>query len=93
MVMTPERFVSNNTAERQLVEKVEESFKKSKAIGDWDGGDTVKILVTGEYTPQLRDKIAARYEKAGWAKVEHATSSEQGERPGLTVFVFHLGGA
>jgi len=91
MVMTPERFMSNNTAAKQLVELMEAKFKEVKEEGKWDGSDKVRITIGGEYTPQLRDKVVERYEKAGWAKVEHGTSSEHGDKPGQTFFLFYLG--
>lgn len=93
MVMTPERFITNNSAAKQLVEMVEAQFKQVKEDGEWDGSSTVVIRVAGEFTPQLRDKVAERYTKAGWEKVDHHTSSEKGEKPGVTAFVFYLGGA
>lgn len=39
-----------------------------------------------EYSKSVRDEIARRYREAGWKYVIHRTSSENGERPGLTHF-------
>jgi hypothetical protein len=93
MVMTPERFMSNNAAAKQLVELVEAKFKEVKEAGSWDGSNAIEVAIDGEFTPQLRDKVVERYTKAGWPNVEHTTSSESGGKPGLTIFTFHLGGA
>jgi hypothetical protein len=42
-----------------------------------------------EYHIHVRDLIAKKYmEQQGWKYAYHITSSENGERPGLTVFTF-----
>lgn len=43
-------------------------------------------VLTKEYSKFVRDEIARRYREAGWKYVIHRTSSENGERPGLTHF-------
>lgn len=45
-------------------------------------------ILTREYPKHLRDEIAQKYRDSGWDFVEHRTSSELGERPGLTEFRF-----
>lgn len=47
-------------------------------------------ILYNEYAVMLRDAIAKRYLKAGWNYVYHCTSSENGERPGLTSFSFSM---
>lgn len=47
-------------------------------------------ILDNEYAVVLRDAIAKRYLKAGWNYVYHGTSSENGERPGLTSFTFSM---
>ena len=45
-------------------------------------------ILTKEYPKSIRDEIAQKYRDCGWNFVEHRTSSENGERPGLTEFRF-----
>jgi hypothetical protein len=45
-------------------------------------------ILTKEYPKSIRDEIAQKYRDVGWNFVEHRTSSESGERPGLTEFRF-----
>lgn len=50
--------------------------------------DYPEILLEGELDYSLRNKIAQEYIIAGWKCVAHQTTSENGERAGLTYFVF-----
>lgn len=43
-------------------------------------------MLTNEYPKSVRDEISRRYREAGWEYVTHSTSSEKGQRPGLTEF-------
>lgn len=45
-------------------------------------------ILTKEYPKSVRDEIAQKYRDAGWNFVGHRTSSENGERSGLTEFRF-----
>ena len=45
-------------------------------------------ILKGEYPKHIRDEVAQRYRDSGWEFVEHRTSSELGERPGITEFRF-----
>ena len=47
-----------------------------------------EVLLEGELDYSLRNKIAQEYIIAGWKCVAHQTTSENGERAGLTYFVF-----
>ena len=47
-----------------------------------------EVLLEGELDYPLRNKIAQEYIIAGWTCVAHQTTSENGERAGLTYFVF-----
>ena len=42
------------------------------------------IIIRGEYPRHKLDLIETKYKQAGWAKAICMTSSENGERPGLT---------
>lgn len=46
--------------------------------------------ITSELSRAVRDAIAKRYKLAGWKFVYHTTTSEKGERPGLTAFKFTM---
>lgn len=45
-----------------------------------------EAMLHKEYTQAVRNEVARRYREAGWKYVIHRTSSENGERPGLTHF-------
>lgn len=47
-----------------------------------------EAIIEGELPLDIRNQIALRYKNAGWNYVYHRTSSEGGERPGLTSFKF-----
>lgn len=49
-----------------------------------------QAIIDGEYPVAVRNQIAQKYKDAGWKYVYHQTSSENGERPGLTEFLFSL---
>lgn len=48
------------------------------------GRDEYSLVVPGEIPFSVRGSIISAYETAGWKKAEITTSSENGERPGLT---------
>lgn len=45
-----------------------------------------EAILGKEYTQAVRNEVAHKYREAGWKYVIHRTSSENGERPGLTHF-------
>ena len=47
-----------------------------------------EAVVNGDLSVEIRNKIGQKYKDAGWKYVYHRTSSENGERPGLTSFKF-----
>lgn len=49
-----------------------------------------QAIIDGEYPVEVRNIISTMYVKAGWNYVYHKTSSENGERPGLTQFYFSV---
>lgn len=90
MVMTPEKFLrGGKKLVTELTQKVAEKLKEAKAT--WHGEPQIKVVVSGEYIQPIRQKVVEKYESAGWNVAEHKTSSEAGENPGLTMFVFRLG--
>lgn len=49
----------------------------------------INVFLQKEYPVNVRDFIAKKYmEQHGWKYAYHITSTENGERPGLTVFTF-----
>ena len=46
-----------------------------------------EAILHTEYPISVRKVIAIRLYRAGWKYVYHMTSSENGERPGLTCFI------
>lgn len=48
----------------------------------------VELIIDGDYSIELRNIVSQCYIKAGWHVVYHRTSKENGERAGLTRFVF-----
>jgi len=66
------------------VEKaIDEQLIKNHTQHPWE-----EVLLDEEYAIEVRDTLAKRYVNAGWNYVYHQTSSENGERPGLTMFAF-----
>lgn len=68
---------------QDLVNKIEMEFLQNR-----DRETKFDVIVSGEWPKDERDDVAKRYEKAGWKKVTHRTSSENNERGGLTRFTF-----
>ena len=48
-----------------------------------------EIIIQSEYSKESRDYVVEEFKKVGWKKIEHKTSSENGERPSLTSFIFY----
>ena len=63
----------------EAVEKFEEKFKLEGKNQNY-----YHLVISGEYNRVVCDKIQLLYTKAGWKDVKCRTSSENGERPGLT---------
>ena len=53
-------------------------------LSEEKGQEYYHLVIVGEYNRATCDEIQNIYTKAGWAKVVCKTSSENGERPGLT---------
>lgn len=67
----------------KLEKDIDESIKSNHGDYDWE-----EALLDKEYPLSVRNEIGKRYMENGWKYVYHQTSSENGERPGLTLFVF-----
>ncbi|MDX1532609.1 MAG: hypothetical protein R3230_00195 [Nitrosopumilaceae archaeon] len=49
-----------------------------------DENGTIDVIVSGEPSQELRGALSKVYFDAGWKRVVISTSSDNGERPGLT---------
>lgn len=72
-----------NTDFEKLIEQIDESIKSYHGWWKWE-----EAIIPNEYPVSVRNEIAKRYKKTGWKFVYHQTSSENGERAGLTCFKF-----
>lgn len=66
-----------------LEQEIDKSIKDFHGFFPWE-----EAIILGEYSINIRNYIGKRYKNAGWKYVYHQTSSENGERPGLTSFKF-----
>lgn len=67
----------------ELETKIDEGIKNFHGWHPWE-----KAIIDGEYSLNVRNIIANKYKENGWDFVYHQTSSENGERAGLTCFIF-----
>lgn len=89
-MITPDELAQvepTTNGNKDIDELIEEIDAEIKANHLWYNMYDFAIL-TNEYPKQLRNEIAQRYKDSGWEFVDHRTSSELGERPGLTEFRF-----
>ena len=71
-----------------LISELEDKLNNKNRI-NYDNDNACIFLKHENYSKDIRDEIANLYVQKGWSKVEHMTSSENGERPGLTEFKFY----
>ena len=92
MTQMNERRISkvNVTTPKDMKSRTEELIWK--AISEFESKwrqeskdrDHYHVVITGEYPREVCDQVQSIYKEAGWAKTLCKTSSENGERPGLT---------
>lgn len=68
---------------KELIEKIDAQLMDYAVV---DGFNWKYIIVSPEYPVDVRNKVAREYIKAGWFRVYHHTTTENGERAGLTAF-------
>lgn len=68
---------------QELVYQIDESMKRFHEWYPWESA-----VIEGEPSVDVRNEIAIKYIQAGWNYVYHNTTSENGERAGLTGFEF-----
>ena len=84
----------------ELIEKREEAENIKKIEKDIDNQlletsliyeDKIEVILLREYSKKTRDIIAEKYKvEGGYSKVTHLTSSENGDKAGLTLFKFYF---
>ena len=78
-ITKPQEMTSGTSKVEEAVSKFEEQFAKDEKDQQY-----YHLVIVGEYNRQTCDEVQRIYTEAGWAKVECRTSSENGERGGLT---------
>lgn len=78
-ITTPEEMEGTDKLLEEAILKFENDFKREKK-----GSNYYHLLIIGEYNRKVCDKVQEYYTLAGWKNVVCKTSSENGERGGLT---------
>lgn len=78
-ITKPEQMTSGTSKVEEAVSKFEAQMLKEDKDEQY-----YHLVIVGEYNRQTCDEIEKIYSDGGWAKVKCKTSSENGERGGLT---------
>lgn len=78
-VTTPRDVEGGLSKLDEALSKIESKFRVEESDQNY-----YHIVIVGEYNRKVCDKIEQIYTEAGWTKVKCRTSSENGERGGLT---------
>lgn len=71
-----------------LISEIESKFRNKEFL---KVSESINISISGEkYSKDVRDAVCELYVRKGWTEVTNQTSSENGERPGLTGFKFYI---
>lgn len=81
----PNELNDYNVNYDKLEKEIDESIKRFHGWCKWE-----EAIIDGEYPVNVRNTIGLRYREAGWNYVYHITSSEHGDHPGLTRFIFSM---
>lgn len=79
----PNELDDYNVNYYKLEKEIDDSIKSFHGWHEWE-----EAIIDGEYPINVRNTIGQKYKEAGWNYVYHITSSEHGDRPGLTRFIF-----
>lgn len=79
----PNELDDYNVNYNKLEKEIDNSIKNYHGWYKWE-----EAIIDGEYPVNARNAIGQKYKEAGWNYVYHITSSEHGDRPGLTRFIF-----
>ena len=75
---------TNKRAIHEMAKGIEQAIKDCKTGRYYPWANAI---IDGEFSLSDRNEVAKKYiEEGGWYAVFHKTSSENGERPGLTSF-------
>lgn len=69
----------------EIISDIDDGMKRVHGWYPWE-----EAIIDYELPLHTRNRIANMYVNAGWKYVYHHTSSENLERPGLTVFRFSM---
>jgi hypothetical protein len=78
-ITSPQEMTSGTSKVEEAVSKFEEQFAKDEKDREF-----YHLVIVGEYNRQTCDEVEKIYSQAGWSRVKCRTSSENGERGGLT---------
>lgn len=78
-ITKPEQMTSGTFKVEEAVSKFEAQMLKEEKDEQY-----YHLVIVGEYNRQTCDEIEKIYSDGGWTKVKCRTSSENGERGGLT---------
>lgn len=84
-VTSPDEMSMDEDLLNDLIEKFEIKLRKERK-----GSDYYTLVITGEYPRDIYDRIERVYKDAGWKKATVKSSSENGERPGLTAMFLSM---
>ena len=88
-IPTPEEINEKiNLNEKDILLEIVINELNNSTTLDWYDNYYI-VIIQSEYSKKSRDYVVDEFKKVGWKKIEHKTSSENGERPGLTSFVFY----
>ena len=79
----PNELDDYNVNYNKLEKEIDNSIKECHGMNEYE-----QAFIDGEYPVNVRTAIGLKYMEAGWNYVYHITSSEHGDRPGLTHFIF-----
>ena len=78
-ITKPEQMTSGTSKVEEAVSKFESQMLKEDKDEQY-----YHLVIVGEYNRQTCDEVEKIYSEGGWVKVKCRTSSENGERGGLT---------
>lgn len=78
-ITSPEQMTAGISKVEEAVSKFEEQFTEVEKDLEY-----YHLVIHGEYNRQTCDEIEKIYSGVGWKKVKCKTSTENGERGGLT---------
>lgn len=78
-ITTPKDKESDLSKLEEAIKKIEDQFSKEE-----NGEDYYHLVIEGEYNKQVCQEISKMYRNAGWKSAICMTSSDNGEKGGLT---------